>query len=287
MPTLLSKPSDLSDVGRVGRLDLHYERQGQRTILAKSRCTSPWHLFPPMYLDASGCAFTSLVNPSGGFVAGDHLSIHAALERDAHAVLSTPSANRVYRSLSEEARQTVHLSMEPGAVLEWFPEVTIPFAGSRFAQTMDVQLAKGATVLIWDSLASGRMARGERWAFASLRNEIRITTASGDQLLERYEVRPNQGQAGLASAYDYVASFFVVSDATDAATWAALRRTVAEILDGWAGDVLGGVTEPTVPGLAVKLVARSGQVLAEAQDALWHGIRIGLLGIARPELRRY
>ncbi|MEP7153310.1 MAG: urease accessory protein UreD, partial [Nitrospira sp.] len=256
-------------------------------ILAKSRCTSPWHLFPPMYLDASGCAFTSLVNPSGGFVAGDRLSIHASLERDAHAVLSTPSANRVYRSLGEEARQTVHLSIEPGAVLEWFPEVTIPFAGSRFAQTMDVRLAKGATALIWDSLASGRIARGERWAFASLRNEIRITTASGDQLLERFEVRPDQGQAGLVSAFDYVASFFVVSDATDAATWAALRRTVAEILDGWAGDVLGGVTEPTVPGLAVKLVVRSGQALVEAQDALWHAIRIGLLGLARPELRRY
>lgn len=286
MPTPLSNPSALSEVGRVGRLDLHYERQGQRTNLATSRCSSPWHLFAPMYLDSSGCAFTSLVNPSGGFVAGDHLSIHASLRRDAHVVFSTPSANRLYRSLGEEARQTVKLFVASGAVLEWFPDVTIPFAGSRFVQMIDVRLAEGATALIWDSLASGRMARGERWAFASLQNEIQMTTASGDRLLERYEVRPEHGQAGLVSAYDYVASLFVVSDRIDATKWPALRGILADILDSMGDEVLGGVTEPAVPGLAVKLVARSAQALANMQEWLWNAIRLELLDLQRPALRR-
>ncbi len=287
MPTLLTNQSTPSEIGRIGRLDLHYARQGQRTVLAKSRCSSPWHLFPPMYLDAFGCAFTSLINPSGGYVAGDHLSIQAALERDAHVVFSTPSANRVYRSLGEETRQTVNLSVGSGGVLEWFPEMTIPFAGSRFVQTMDVRLAQGATAVIWDSIASGRVARGERWVFSCIQNQIQITTSSGKRLLERYEARPQQEQPGLVSAYDYVASCFVVSEATDAATWTALRDRVAGLLNGWPGDVLGGVTEPSVPGLAVKLVARSAQGLAAVQDALWHAIRSDLLGLPRPELRHY
>ena len=210
MSLLLSTRPAMADIGRVGCLDLRYRREGPRTILAASRCSTPWHLFPPAYLDESGCAFTSLVNPSGGFVAGDHLSIHAVLEEGAHVVMSTPSANRVYRSLGEESRQFVTISVAPGAVVEWFPEVTIPFAGSRFVQTMAVTLATGATALIWDSLASGRVAREERWAFTSLRNAIHITTASGGRLLERYEVRQEQEPAGLGllSAYDYVASFF-------------------------------------------------------------------------------
>ena len=287
MPTPLSNPSDLSNVGRVGRLDLHYARQGQRTILAKSRCTSPWHLFPTMYLDDSGSAFTSFVNPSGGFVAGDQLSIHASLERDAHVVFSTPSANRVYRSLGEEARQTVTLSVASGAILEWFPEVTIPFSGSRFVQAMDVRLEKGATALIWDSLASGRMARGERWACASLRNEIRITTASGDRLLERYEVRPDQYPVGLVSQYDYVASLFVVSDSLDPTRWPPLRGIVADVLASQGSDLLGGVTEATVPGMAVKLVARSSEVLVTVQERLWDATRRALCGFCRPSLRRY
>lgn len=287
MPPWLSNQPAMSEVGRVGRLDLCYQRQGPRTVLAASRCSSPWHLFPPMYLDESGCAFTSLVNPSGGFVAGDQLSIHASLERGAHVVISSPSANRIYRSLGEDAKQAVSLSVASGAVIEWFPEVTIPFLGSRFLQTIDVTLARGATALIWDSLASGRMARGERWAFASLRNEIRVTTASGDQLLERYEVRPEQGQAGLVSSYNYVASFFVVSDGIDPARWPPLREIMAVILDSLSNDVLGGVTEPPVPGLAVKLVARSAEALVTVQELLWDATRRALLGFSRPSLRRY
>ncbi len=289
MSLLLSTRPAMADIGRVGCLDLRYRREGSRTILATSRCSTPWHLFPPAYLDDSGCAFTSLVNPSGGFVAGDHLSIHAVLEEGAHVVMSTPSANRVYRSLGEEARQLVTLSVAPGAVIEWFPEVTIPFAGSRFAQTMAVTLAKGATALIWDSLASGRMAREERWAFTSLRNEIHITTASGGRLLERYEVRPEQESAGLGllSAYDYVASFFVVSDAIDPERWPAVRNRVSAILDSLGRDLLGGVTEPPVPGLAVKLVTRSAEVLGRARELVWEATRRELLGLERPALRQY
>ncbi len=289
MPPLLSNQTAMADIGRVGCLELRYGRDGLRTILTTPRCSTPWHFFPPAYLDDSGCAFTSLVNPSGGFVAGDHLSIHAALEEGAHVVMTTPSANRVYRSLGEESRQSVTLSVAPGAVIEWFPEVTIPYAGSRFVQTMAVTLAKGATALLWDSLASGRVARGERWAFTSLHNEIDLTTASGARLLERYHVRPEEEQAGLGllAAYDYVASFFVVSDAVDPDRWPALRDTVAGILDSFGSDLLGGVTEPPTPGLAVKLVSRSPEALAMAQERLWEATRRAILGLARPALRHY
>ena len=289
MPPLLSNQTAMADIGRVGCLELRYGRDGLRTILTASRCSTPWHFFPPAYLDDSGCAVTSLVNPSGGFVAGDHLSIHAELEEGAHVVMTTPSANRVYRSLGEESRQSVTLSVAPGAVIEWFPEVTIPYAGSRFVQTMAVTLAKGATALIWDSLGSGRVARGERWAFTSLHNEIDLTTASGARLLERYHVRPEEEQAGLGllAAYDYVASFFVVSDAVDPDRWPALRDTVAGILDSFGSDLLGGVTEPPTPGLAVKLVSRSPEALAMAQERLWEATRRAILGLARPALRHY
>jgi urease accessory protein len=125
-------------------------------------------------LDSTGCVFTSFVNPSGGFVAGDHLSIHASLEREAHVVISTPSANRVYPLLGAEAKQALNLSVASGAVLEWFPEVTIPFAGSRVMQTVYATLAAGSTVLIWDTLppvewhgGSTGLSRHCRTTFAS------------------------------------------------------------------------------------------------------------------------
>ncbi|MGH7206371.1 MAG: hypothetical protein ACREI2_09215, partial [Nitrospiraceae bacterium] len=74
----------LARVGRVGELVLDYSRQEQTTVLSGSQSRSPWHLFPPITLDDTGCAYTLLLNPSGGLVGGDQLSLHAKLGPRAH-----------------------------------------------------------------------------------------------------------------------------------------------------------------------------------------------------------
>src|SRR5207249_1615473 len=151
----------IESIGRVGELVLDYSRQGRETVLSEFQSRSPWHLVHPMALDDTGCAYTLLLNPSGGFVGWDQLSLRARLGPRAHVLFSTPSANRIYRSVSEPSIQSVDLIVGPDAIVEWFPEVTIPFAGSQFCQRIHVELGSGATVLLWDAIASGRMARGE------------------------------------------------------------------------------------------------------------------------------
>lgn len=279
--------SECSSVGRVGELALDYVREGDRTVLTHSRCCSPWHLSPPIHLDDSACLYTPLVNPSGGLVGGDRLSVRATLGSDTHVLFSTPSANRVYRSLGEAAVQTVELNVGPGAIAEWVPEVTIPFAGSRFRQTVHVTLAPGATVLLWDALASGRVARGERWAFASFENEIRIATASGRSVVERYALAPAGRGVGAVSAWDYIGSLYLIGDGGEAGRWKQVEDRLADILDQRLGLVLGGVSEPSAPGLAVKLVAQSAPSLSDTLDELWQAIRLIVWHRPRPSLRRY
>ena len=278
---------ETADIGRVGELVLGYVRQGARTVLTQSRCCSPWHFSPPIQLDDSACLYTPLVNPSGGLVGGDRLSVRAALSPDAHVLFSTPSANRVYRSLGETAVQTVDLNVGSGAILEWMPDVTIPYAGSLFKQTIHVSLAPGATVLLWDAIASGRVARGERWAFTSLENEIMIVTASGQSVLERYALAPAVHGVGQAAAWDYVGSLYLIGDGVDAGRWKQVEANIAEILESRPGAVLGGVSEPAAPGLAVKLVAKSAPDLNETLDELWQAISLTLWNLPRPALRRY
>ena len=279
--------TETADVGRVGKLALDYVRQGDRTVLTQSRCCSPWHFSPPIQLDDSACIYTPLLNPSGGLVSGDRLSVRAALGPDAHVLLSTPSANRVYRSLAETAVQTIEVTVGSGAILEWMPDVTIPFAGSRFRQAVHVTLAPGATVLLWDAIASGRVARGERWAFTSLENEIRIVTASGQSVLERYALAPAAHGIGWAAAWDYVGSLYLIGDGVDAARWKQVEAKIAEILDARSGAVLGGVSEPSAPGLAVKVLAKSAPDLNGTLDELWQAIRLTLWNLPKPALRRY
>ncbi|WP_447972695.1 urease accessory protein UreD [Nitrospira sp. Kam-Ns4a] len=280
---------DLASVGRVGELSLDYAREGARTVLAHSRCCSPWHLVPPIALDGSGCAYTLLVNPSGGLVGGDQLVINATLNAQTHVLFSTPSATRVYRSISAPSVQEVELSVGPGAVVEWVPEVTIPYAGSRYHQTIHVALAAGATGLVWDAIASGRVARGERWAFASLESEVWIETASGQTVLERVAVGLDRGTSpapGL-SEWDYVGTLYLVNDAVEEQVWKRLQERLSEALDQQPGSVLGGVSEPAAPGLVVKLVARSAPDLQGALERLWSAVRSHLWNLPVPALRRY
>ena len=279
------------DVGRVGALEVNYVRQDQKTIISRANCTSPWHLFPPVYLDETGSAYTLLLNPSGGLVGGDRLSIDMSLGPRAHVIISTPSANRVYRSFSKTSHsaQTIRIAVGAGAILEWVPEHTIPFAGSRFRQAIHISLAPRATVVLWDAMASGRMAQGERWAFASLANEITITTASGGSLIERYSLDSERVShaIGMAQAWNYVGSLYIVSDVTAPDVWKSLETRLVDILDQKPGELLGGVSLPAVPGLAVKLLARSGPVLTATLDNLWSAVRESLWGFLPAILRKY
>jgi urease accessory protein len=244
---------------------------------------------PPMALDGGRCAYTMLLNPSGGLVGGDRLSLTASIGAGAHVLFSTPSANRIYRTTGPEAVQDVAICVGPNARLEWLPDVTIPFAGSRFRQSIDMSLGSGAALLLWDALACGRVACDERWAFTAYDNQIRISTASGAQVLERVGLAPHLTGVGLAERWNYVASMFVVADGVAASVWQDLERD----LDGWTDQIsskeelLAAVSDLPVPGLVVKLLARTAPSLHGAYKQAWSLIRKGLWGSDCPDLRRY
>lgn len=280
---------DLARIGRSGELVLDYIRQGSKTILKHSSSRSPWHFFPPIPLDDTGAAYTLLVNASGGMVGGDDLTLRATLGPESHVLFSTPSANRIYRSIAEPSRQTIHLSVGPGAVLEWVPELTIPFLRSRFCQTLHVALGHGATLILWDALAAGRITRGERWMFATFENEIQVMTSSGAKVLERYCLTPEDPMAGvgLATEWDYVASLFILSEAVEEGIWKRLEEKILPILEDRQGRVLGGVSEPAVRGRVVKLLAKSAPDLHATFESIWAAARALLWGLPFPALRRY
>jgi urease accessory protein len=280
---------DTAAVGRVGTIALEYVRRGGRTVFGRTKAQTPWHALPPIYLDESGSAYTLLVNPSGGLVGGDELSIELSVGPHAHVLISTPSANRVYRSPSREAVHSVRITVAQDGILEWMPEHTIPFAGSRFRQEIDVQLGTGATLVLWDAVASGRIAHGERWRFASLHNHIQITLPSEATVRERYALTPGRkGGVGLADAWDYVGSLFIIGDAVATDRWSSLETMLAAILDKHDDrTVLGGVSQPPVPGVVVKLVARSAPVLTHILMELWAAVRQVLWHMPPATLRKY
>lgn len=274
---------------RKGTLALEYSQRDHTTILTHSRFSYPWYSFPPLYLDDTGCATTFLTNPSGGFVGGDDLSLSAKLREGTHVLLTTPSANKVYRTLEKPAIQSININVGANAILEWVPELTIPFAGSRFDQTMSVRLEAGASLILWDAFAAGRITRGERWVFSHFSNRIQITLSDGKSLQERYVLAPtlDKHSLTLTQEWNYVGSLYIVSDTISSATWEQIKEELAETLDRNSDHILGGVSEPAVPGLAVKVVSRSALELNTILESLWGIARMQLWGTVLPRLRRY
>ena len=186
--------------------------------------------------------------------------------------------------MAEPARQELRLSVGAGAILEWAPELTIPFLGSRFSQTLHVALEPGGTLILWDAVASGRIAKGERWSLTSFDNEIRVTTPSGRTVLERYRLiskKPMYG-VGLAGDWDYVASLFLLNEAVEDQVWKLLDEKILPILGDRQGRVLGGVSEPAVRGRVVKLLAKSAPDLNATFKSIWAAARALFIGSPVP-----
>jgi urease accessory protein len=115
-----------------------------------------------------------LMNTAGGLTGGDHVRWSAEAGPGAKLVLTTPACERVYRSVSGDARVENRLRAHEGAHIDWLPQETILFEGSRLDRRLDVDLADGATLTAVEAVLIGREAMGEAAPNAQLRDNWRI-----------------------------------------------------------------------------------------------------------------
>lgn len=115
-----------------------------------------------------------LINTAGGITGGDQLQWSADIAPGGHLVLTTQACERSYRSTGAFGRVDTRLTVGAGAHLDWLPQETILFAGSKLNRTLDVDLQDGATLTAIESVLIGRDAMGEDAADALLRDNWRI-----------------------------------------------------------------------------------------------------------------
>ena len=280
-------PLDAARVGRDGALRLQFERRGAATVVAGCRSTLPLQVLAPLALD-DPAAIVSILNPTGGLVGGDRLSIDVNLAAGTHAVLTTPSATRVYRTDAEEATQSVKLALGPRAVVEWVPDHTIPFAGSAFRQAIDVDMDATAGLILVDAFSAGRIARGEAWRFAVLESAVSIRDQYGWLLHDRFVLRgpvakddPAWDGLGCGELHPYFGSVAIVG-AFD------LEQLAAEVRRLWAsgGDAWVGVAALARRGALVRCLAASAPALIDTIETCWGLGRRALLGLPPLRLRK-
>src|SRR5580704_11294456 len=164
-------------VGRDGFLRLRFARNGASTILAQSRFSLALQALTPLTL-ADGASYLMLLNPTGGVLGGDHLITEIVQEAGTHVCLTTPSATRIYRTAEKPAILETVIRVGEGATLEYFPDHVIPHKGSSLRQSVRIEMARGSRAIVLDSMASGRVAHGERWNFTEMDSQLEVRIRS-------------------------------------------------------------------------------------------------------------
>lgn len=267
-------------VGRDGALRLGFERQGERTALARCRWTLPLQVLAPLALP-DPAVVVSVLNPTGGVLGGDRLCVDVEAGPGAHACLTTPSATRVYRSPDRPAIQTVRLVVGPGAALEWVPDHTIPFAGADFRQTIEAEVGEGGCLVVVDAFSAGRVASGERWRFRRLESALTVRDRRGDLVHDRFLLTGAADGLGATEGADYFATVVVVAGQGLDALAEAAPRLAATVAGTRAA---GGRLERGA--LLIRCLALSAPGLTDLLGLLWSAARHHALGAPPLDLRK-
>lgn len=164
------------------------------TTMAKAQHFGPLRVQRPFYPEGrDGCCHVYLLHPPGGIVSGDMLTIDISVEAGAHTLLTTPAANKLYRADSNGVAwsQYTHLNVADGGVLEWLPQETLAFDGSRGQQTFAIELEGNAKCLGWEILGLGRPASDLPFANGHLEQRFQVMRDGRPLWLERQAMDPN------------------------------------------------------------------------------------------------
>ncbi|KEZ79314.1 urease accessory protein UreD [Salinisphaera hydrothermalis] len=187
------------EFGWRARLDLTIARRGERSVAVRRRHVGPVYIQRPLYPELDGTAHVMLLHPPGGVVQGDEIVFSVAVEPGAQALITTPSAAKLYRSPDRASRQSVQLCVGRGSSLEWLPQEAIVFDGARAQTSLDLDLAADARAIAWDVWMLGRPASGE--SFQHGRYDGRLNVRLDGRLLwhERTGV-PGAGDSPMLDA---------------------------------------------------------------------------------------
>jgi urease accessory protein len=269
-----------------GLLDLvfTYDASRAQTILQACAQQPPLRVVRAFPLPDGG-KLVHLHNLSGGVLGGDALELHVEVAADAYAQLTTVGATRVYRCLAEvvPASQLTTIHVGARGLLEYLPDPLIPFAGSRYRQETHITLEDGAGLFWWETVAPGRLARGECFAYDLLQINFKLSIPTMPLAIERFTLEPQrQSLSALVrlGPYRYFGSFYICRVGLEAARWMELERSLSVLADKLTqvGETLWGVSTLVAHGLVVRYVSRQGLALPSGLLAFWQEARRALYG---------
>ncbi|KAG8984129.1 hypothetical protein FRB94_008196 [Tulasnella sp. JGI-2019a] len=156
---------------------------------------------------ATPVAIVYILSYGGGLVSGDRIDLDMDIGENSSLLVLTQGSTKVFQArgprksdLQDQDQdsppsspnlfptagppyattQKLHTTIAPGGFLLLLPDPLTCFAGASYSQTQTFVLNHGASLVLLDWYTSGRMHRGEAWAFQRYRstNEVWMDSPS-------------------------------------------------------------------------------------------------------------
>jgi urease accessory protein len=232
----------------------------------------------------SGELLAHVHNVSGGILDTDSLDWRIDVAPSAQAQVTSTGATRIYRSRGPAriASQRAALTVGENGYLEYLPDQLIPFAGSRFDQSMRIELASGASLILWDQVAPGREASGELFRYESLASAFELIAEAEPVAIERWTIAPLLSRVDAIARlgpFRYFGSCFICRAGLPAAYWRTLESEMQPIADRLSGpEVLWGISSLRAHGMVARGVATTGRSVALGLVEIWKAAKWHLCG---------
>jgi len=141
----------------------------------------------------------------------------------------------------------------------------------------------GAGLFWWETIAPGRTARKELFAYTLLQLSLDISVEGRPIAIERLKLEPTKQE--LASnvrfgGYRYCGGFYICKAGVDNATWLRLEQELSTTAQQLSipGVISWGVSSLVAHGLVVRVLSFGGKELTAGLFTFWQQAKMALYG---------
>ena len=252
--------------GKLSKLHIRTAYREEKTILEDVSFTAPFKIMHPFY-EKKDFMTVMLLTASDGIMAGDRQEIDVCVRENSNMEFVSQAYEKIHQMEGDCAKRYVHLTVGDNACLHYMPLPAIPFAGSDYRCTVDVELENETSQFVFcEILSCGRIAHGEEFQYRRFQN--RICIYQGGRIVYRdyacYEPeRMDMRNFGMYEGFTHLANM-VICNKQKPEDWV---RQVRELLDN-SKNMEGGVTRTSAGHIALRILGRNANKLTEITDKI-------------------
>ncbi|MGX4607678.1 urease accessory protein UreD [Priestia sp. JNUCC 25] len=269
-----------------GILQLTAENKNGKTVSKNLYFQGALKIMRPVYHDNSGKVCYYILNPGGGYLDGDTYKLNICLREKAQVTLTTQSATKVYKTPYEQAYQETIITLDKGSHLEYIPDPLIAYEHARYKQKNIIHMDKEATLICSDILTPGWSPNGKQFSYNMLQLITKIYMEEQIVVYDHLKLQPNIKEIngmGYMEEFSHLGSMFAIGPKTGD----ELLEKLSECIEEFGEDCEIGFSYLSVPGLSIRVLANSTQLIERVFNACHRIINNDWFNLNTCSLRKY